>query len=784
MTSPWSPTDYVIDGVFATDADLLAAADELQALTGAPVVAAVFSGRWLIRSLSRARSHDARRDEEIVDRLRDELYTGLATAEDKFAFVTERVEAALATLGCTNPATLSYGGNLDRPGKVAVIVGGSGLGDAAARRCAEAVAECALGSRPAAFTLDTSLELAVLSELRQAAVRARPTVPSLASTARTDAIAALLGFAATVLGTSAIVAYEADQESPHRFVHLNRKSCVLAAGGDPPEWVPLQVALTEGLDIPAPPELNGSRFDGLGELVDHCFASKARPRRLVATIAGEHDAYGVPYGFDDVRRRPIGVLCLVWQAGDERRLGPYEFAASRMIALHLARGYDERHSADTVRLVTSQLSFISDLPTSSQAGGLINCDEILPPRRDVSLIAPSVSQIVRGLVNLSGAMSVTCRLITGADGPSLSRYLVRLHCEGDECALDSPGRIALGETTSSVNAWVAATGEPVYLRKLIPAAEPGYYTSPDLESYVGLDRVRIYREGVQCELCVPIVAERRLVGTVNLEADRSYAFDAMAETVAEYAQLIGIALLESRRRIGVETVTEVEGFLDYRHRLDAQLRDLVADVSKVQALPDNLRKRYVVALEKVRSLVFMRRVPDVGGVIPGARISDVLAAGMKSVRWATRSAPIRDLCVQQWSDAVEAVYAAPVDEDAARALTFAIAQALHNVRKHGGSGDALAKREYSAMFRFGEARLGGRRNLYVAVSSTCPPSTFEHLNPQRVFREPIDHPERVSLGAFLAGEALRRCGGSAYLRVTHSPDHDCIVDAEFSVPTA
>lgn len=783
----WTPTSYVLDGVYATAEDLRRAVDELHRLTQSPILVAVFSGRRLLRSITIARSGDDGWNERVIQRLYRELPDRLPRAEDKFRSVAELVAEELTEIGCRNPITLSFGGDLDRTGGVGAIVAGGGLDDGHARRQAELVAACALGSRPAAISLETSLELAVLSELREAVVRFRSEPdhgePGNGS-ARTGTIDVLLRFADSVLGSAALVAYEADERDPHRFTALQRKSVILASPSEPPQWIPQRVHLRDDLAVPDPPELGGSRFASLDELVAHCFASGDKPRRLVAEIAGEYRAYGVPYGFDDVRRRPIGVLCLVWERDGERGLGSYELAAARVIAQHLARGYNARHSAEAVRLVTRQLTYISDLPSTSDGIGMIDCDQTLPPRLDVKLIAPSVSQIVRGLVNLSGAMSVTCRLLSGADGPCLSRYLVRLHTEGGPSAAASPSHIGIDQAASSVNAWVATTGRPVYLRKLQLHSDGEHYTSPDLTSYKGLERISIYREGVECELCIPIVAERRLVGTVNLEADRPYAFDAMRETVEEYAQLIGIALLESRRRIGVDTMTEVEGLLDYRHRLDAKLGELGRDMKKELELPKHVRGRYLATLDEIHDLIFMRRVGEVDELGPDAELAGVVAEAMRLVHWATRKKDMGELLVESWSKRAREAYSSRVDGESARALTYAIAQALLNVREHGGAGDALANRDYSAMFRFGQADLGGRRNLFVAVSSTCSPEKFKGLDPQRVFREPIERDGRVSLGAFLAGEALRRCGGSAYMRVEKSDEHDWIVDAEFSVPAA
>lgn len=285
---------------------------------------------------------------------------------------------------------------------------------------------------------------------------------------------------------------------------------------------------------------------------------------------------------------------------------------------------------------------------------------------------------------------------------------------------------------------------------------------------------------------MPIFAERRLVGTVNLEADWEYAFDLTGETVYEYAQLIGIALLEARRRIGVETVTEVESFLDFRHRLDFNLKQLREALPRETGLTPETRSSYVDQVKEVHEVVFMRRIETVDreGAPAALTLREIVTAGMKAVKWTTAGQPIETLLIKPQPENAGELLEATIDPYAGRALRFAIAQALHNVRDHGGTGDALAERPYSAMFRVADAYIGGVRNVYIAVASTCAPTKFSDLRPERVFREPIAKGQRVSLGAFLAGEALRRSGGSAYLRVDHTESHGTLVDAEFSVPTS
>jgi hypothetical protein len=769
----WSATDLALNGTFASADDLQASVDQLHRITGGPVVVVTFSRRLPLRSLTTTRDEDGAESRETVDRLSEELsrYLGSARARDKHQYVAQRVVQSLAALGCTSPSTVSFGGGLEQSGRLAVVVGGDGVADGPARAAAEHAATCALGSRPAAVSLETTLELATLSVLRKVTEHAGPEPEFDVATTRSRARYELLKFATGVLGTVAVIAYEASPERPNRFDRLELAEVCPNFGMDLPPWLPDDVVLTTVDEVPAPPELGGSRFKNLGTLVNLCFESAGRPRPLSATIDGRYIAYGVPYGFDEVRRRPIGVVCLLWSS---HNIGVYDMAMSRVVALHLARLYNSRHRDWSVRLVTQQLKAISEMRDVPSRRLELDCHEILARRDDVRLIAPTVLEMLRGLVNLSGALSVTCRLVAGAQGDHLERFLVRLHCEGDSSKKRSPGMISLTKAESA-NAWVARHGRHVYLRELRDG------TSPDLRSYHGLQRLSIYRDNVSSELCVPIFAERRLVGTINLEADRQHAFDALSETVAEYAHVIGVALLEARRKINVDTVTQVGGFLDHRHRLEGGLMRLSSSLSRDKGIPTTSRRSYVEDLHKIHRVVFMR-VADMATFGSQTSLHDVVTAAMTSLKWTSDASDLSSLTLDPWSQEVQSVLEATLSQDAARALWFALGQALYNVRQHSDGGHVLAGRGFPAMFRFGESPVGGARSVYLAVSSTCDESTFYSLNPEVVFRQPIHNGERMSLGTFLAGEALRRVGGSAYMRVTKSDDGDCFVDAEFSVP--
>ena len=99
-TRAWSPAAHVIDGLFSTTDDLRALLDDLRTATGGPVIVAVFSGRWLLRSLSWARSEQG--DEwaqEVIDSLEEDCRAQLSAATEKVPLVERLVASALDRLG-------------------------------------------------------------------------------------------------------------------------------------------------------------------------------------------------------------------------------------------------------------------------------------------------------------------------------------------------------------------------------------------------------------------------------------------------------------------------------------------------------------------------------------------------------------------------------------------------------------------------------------------------------------------------------------------------------------
>jgi hypothetical protein len=314
-----------------------------------------------------------------------------------------------------------------------------------------------------------------------------------------------------------------------------------------------------------------------------------------------------------------------------------------------------------------------------------------------------------------GATSVTCRLLMGGGPEPFGRSLYRVHCEGQECAADSPDSISLDDVSSYVNAWVAVDGVPASLRRIVegvPAAE-------DLARYQGLEAIQLFRPNIRSELCVPVCAKGRLVGTINLESDRFLAFDSVGGSIEEYAQLVGAALLDSRRKIGVSMMAEAGGFLERRHLLEGRL-DVVTDVvSKCESLTNEIRSRLLKEAGDVKTLVLMDRPrPTWSEAERGPTLTDVVQESLMSLDFIFTDVE-RFRPTDCDSDAMREIGGRRLSPSVASSLAIAVGQALLNVRKHGSSGLLPDTWQESCAIAFDERIVGGVANVGIAVHSWC-----------------------------------------------------------------
>jgi hypothetical protein len=313
-------------------------------------------------------------------------------------------------------------------------------------------------------------------------------------------------------------------------------------------------------------------------------------------------------------------------------------------------------------------------------------------------------------------------------------------------------------------------------------------TCPDIRRYEGLETVAMFRSEIRSELCVPVFAEDRLVGTMNLESTRVGAFDEVALSVEEYAQVIGVSLLEARRRIASNIMDTAGGFLDRRHQIEGRLAALQKKITDCDLdLPDDVRDSVIDELKALRFEVTVHP-PDLAAPVP-LTISEVVANAQAAAGSAYASVPA-DEFLHDANESTLALLDVVLDSETARSLTFALQQAFTNVRVHNTAQPSLADRQQLGWrapmgLHLFQITVGDRMNVVVGVDTLVRRSAADKIDVDILFREPIvDRSEgRVRLGTFLAGEVLRRCGGSACARVAGLEHAQCAVfQVEFAVP--
>lgn len=777
----WTPLQLLAHGRFASSENLTSAVNALQAAYASPVIVSTFSAYYLLPTLSRLSGFgDTVQAAHILEDMRLDLQNTLRVRGPQA--VVDCCEQIFTTHVDQMPATTLFGESIERPGDLMVAISvPESIGFMVDSTLAQHVVLCSLGSRTAAFHRNNSLDLWTVRQLRDASERLELRDKPASDDELIDITLGLedvqtrklLDAAMNTMPVAAIVAYNTEGT----YLQLNRNH----AGSLPESLMPERRTIAPDADIlwPVPPM--GSPMPDLGELANLCVVTKYR---LVGSLPDGRRCVGFPFGAEHVGSRPAGAICVVLDGSMDETFGIYEQSLVGLLATHFSRVTFERRWTAAVGFVTTHLREISALGNIESTTEPVGCASELRGRMDIRLATPIVMRVLADIASLAGGLSVTCRIIAGGDGPLFSRRLFRLHAVGSGWP-GSPDSIPMDDPTAAVNAWVAIHGRAVYLRSIGTDSDK---CSPDLDRYPGLQSVLMVQDTTRSELCVPVFAEGKLVGTINLEAAAPFAYDAVAKVVEECAQLIGVALLEARRQISVHTMAEAKGFLGRRHELDHKLYDFSKHIDVALADDGEARQTAQSEIQKMREIVYM------DSPLPARRsgdplsINDILQEAALSIEWMYKShkpaAFALEGTMQEFIDLSKTM----VPPDAAEALMFGVAQALLNVRKYGIPHYRLADWTYPVQYALARRPLGGSHTLYVAIKSVCQPADLADLQSNCVFREPIQHlmTGRTSLGTFLTGEILRRSGGSAYFRVENPDEADAeeywFVTAEFGVP--
>lgn len=573
-----------------------------------------------------------------------------------------------------------------------------------------------------------------------------------------------------------------------------------------------EFALLEDVATPPPP-VAGEHVELLSALIQ---ASWRRRRRFTGIVEGQDERFlviTIPYGVDIRSDRPAGVLCHAVRYQDAASVGRYEMVFEAHLATWLARVAAERRLATTVANLAEQLAVIANTGRSGPSSlvgnevplystgvadpvgrEFLRCDDRLRTRADVRALLESLPHMFSHLRRLSSASSCTFRLLTGddhnveADPSREDRWLRRVYSDGEDEWNASPWALAVSSCASSVNAWVARHGVPVYLRELPEnVTQITRATCRELERYPGLESVAMYRTGIRSELCVPVFAEGRLVGTLNIESSRVGAFDEVALSVLQYAQVVGVTLLEARRRIAVDVMDTAGGFLDVRHEIDSRLerlQDRLTSEYGASTVPD--LGFLVDEISSVQEMVFLK--PGRSTIERDMTVSQIIGVALKNAKSAYASLPPEEFLAEP-SDAIETLFDEVIPPNVAGPLCYALSQAFYNVRKHGEhrfERSAEEQRGWHNPIRLHvyELIIGGIANLIIRVDTLLKAAHGNSIDTARLFREPLVDAEadRLSMGAYLAGEVLRRCGGSAFARLIRLDERSVVLQVEFAVP--
>ncbi|HXQ88738.1 MAG TPA: GAF domain-containing protein [Solirubrobacterales bacterium] len=356
----------------------------------------------------------------------------------------------------------------------------------------------------------------------------------------------------------------------------------------------------------------------------------------------------------------------------------------------------------------------------------------------------TLAYIARKIFDLTRSTSVAIRVVT-PDQLSLTRFVAepenRLH--------DSHATIPI-DSSESVNAWVARTGLPCYIPNML-----NHPTRP----FPGLDGVIeiAEREGIRSELCLPIKAHGRLVGTLNLESRHKSDYpDDVAAVVGALAQQVGLAVSQARR--------------DDERRLFSFQAQQASQAHRVLREVDDLEK-------------LLKKNSELKETKFGAELSRVL----RSIRRASdpehakqfEIEPISDGWVSA-ADLVQMLVAKPLYKGhldirtppppgmrlpklVGQVLTLALDELLRN-----GLGVVSRKPNlpFVVVLRFEEIERAGRAYLRAEVVNAVAKPLVREVE-QRLYRGPI-HSGRTHIGAFVVGSFVRSVGGEVYVKENSS----------------
>lgn len=446
--------------------------------------------------------------------------------------------------------------------------------------------------------------------------------------------------------------------------------------------------------------------------------------------------------------RPIGVLNVERVLPHDSAAGdftPTDLSTLQTIALF----YALRRATSLTAFSADSLAWLTEA-TALNPQNTFWTDPPDDPLSDVPLdmlsARPTLAHIAKRIFELTRSHSVTIRVVT-PDQLGLTRFVsepaARLDDDQTTIKIDEP---------KSVNAWVARTGWPCYIPNM-----RNHPTRP----FPGLDGVAKIpqRSEIRSELCLPIKAHGRLVGTLNLESQHRNDYpDDVAAVVRALAQQVGLAISQARRN-------------DERRLFSFQARQ-ASQAHRVLGQVDDL-ERLVNSHDDLRRTKFTRDVEDIIRSIRRAsdpelaRPFDVEPVGGTST---PALEVVRQLLEKPRNAGHLSIRELPpagmrLPELVSQVLTLAGDELLRNALRIASQNRNLP---FFVIVRFAPINRAGRAYLRAEVANPLamplPPELV-----RRLYRGPI-HSDRTHMGAFVVGSFVRSVGGEVYV-VENGPNY-------------
>jgi GAF domain-containing protein len=441
------------------------------------------------------------------------------------------------------------------------------------------------------------------------------------------------------------------------------------------------------------------------------------------------------------KSEPIGVL-------NVERVRPHDSAAGDFTPTDLATLqtiallYALRRAGSLTAFSADSLAWLTEV-TALTPPTMAWADPPEDPLSDVPIDMRSarwtLAYIAKRIYELTRSTSVTIRVVT-PDQLGLTRFVA----EPEERLCDEYQMIRI-DAPDSVNAWVARTGSPCYIPNMLD-----HPTRP----FPGLDGVTEIseRDGIRSELCLPIKAHGRLVGTLNLESrHRSDYPDDVAAVVGALAQQVGLAISQARRNDERRLFSFQARQASQAHRVLKQVDDLER---LLQAHPELRATGFGEKLSQRISTIREASDPELAKPFDIEPIEDGSASVLEIVKRLTAKPRYRGHLDLRRLPPPELMVPELVGQVLELALDELLRNALSVVSRD-------ARLPFNAVLYFEEITHAGRPFLRIKIANAITAPLVSETE-QKLYRAPI-RGDRTHIGAFVVGSFVRSVGGEVYI---------------------